>query len=101
MTGAIVLLSGGIDSATALYMTKHEKTDIYTMNMTYTETYDREAEASRELAAAAHVKEHVSIFLPFYKDLERRYHPPPSDPYLFSVRSCEKHRFLWRRGGLR
>jgi 7-cyano-7-deazaguanine synthase len=79
MTGAIVLLSGGIDSATALYVTKHEKTDIYTMNMTYTETYDREAEASRELAAAVHVKEHVSIFLPFYKDLERRYQPPPSD----------------------
>ena len=79
MTGAIVLLSGGIDSATALYVTKHEKTDIYTMNVTYTETYDREAEASRKLAAAAHVKEHVSIFLPFYKDLERRYQPPPSD----------------------
>lgn len=78
VTAAVVLLSGGIDSATALYLTRQEVAEIYTMNVVYAETYDREAEASKRLAAAANVKEHISILLPFYKDLERRYHPVPS-----------------------
>jgi 7-cyano-7-deazaguanine synthase len=78
LQGAIVLLSGGIDSATALYMTKREVEEIYTLNMVYTQTFDSEAEASKRLAAAAQVKEHVTIYLPFYKDLERRYRPSPS-----------------------
>jgi 7-cyano-7-deazaguanine synthase len=78
VTTAVVLLSGGIDSATALYLTKQETAEVYTMNVIYAETYDREAEASERLAARAHVKEHISILLPFYNDLEKRYHPPPS-----------------------
>jgi len=78
LTSAVVLLSGGIDSATALYMTKQETSEVYTLNMIYTEAYDSEAEASKRIAAAAGVKEHVSVFLPFFKDLEKRYHPPPS-----------------------
>jgi 7-cyano-7-deazaguanine synthase len=76
---AIVLLSGGIDSATALYLIKPETDEIYTLNMVYTQSYDSEAEASKRLAAAAQVKEHLVIYLPFYKDLEKRYHPPPSN----------------------
>lgn len=74
----IVLLSGGIDSATALYLTKQEPVEIFTMNMIYDQSYDSEAEASKKLAAAAGVKEHFSILLPFFKDLERLYHPPTS-----------------------
>jgi 7-cyano-7-deazaguanine synthase len=46
--------------------------------MIYTEAHDSEAEASKRLAAAAQVREHLSIYLPFYKDLEKRYHPSPS-----------------------
>jgi 7-cyano-7-deazaguanine synthase len=76
---ALVLLSGGIDSATALYLTKQECDQVYTMNMIYTQTYDSEAEASSKLATVAQVKEHLSIYLPFYKDLEGRYHPQPSN----------------------
>jgi len=49
----IVLLSGGIDSATALYLTKQEPVEIFTMNMIYDQSYDSEAEASKKLAAAA------------------------------------------------
>ena len=78
MSKAIVLLSGGIDSATALFLTKQETDDIYSMNMIYTQSYDSEAEASRRLAAAAQVREHLSIFLPFFKDIEKRYRPTPS-----------------------
>lgn len=75
---AIVLLSGGIDSTTALYLTKQDAAEIFTLNMVYTKSFDREAEASRELAVAAGVKEHVSIYLPFFKDIEDRFHPSPS-----------------------
>lgn len=78
MARALVLLSGGIDSATALYLTKRECDEIYTLNMVYAQTYDSEAEASKKLAAEAHVKEHLSIYLPFFRDLENRYHPQPS-----------------------
>jgi 7-cyano-7-deazaguanine synthase len=75
---ALVLLSGGIDSATALYLTKQECSEVYSMNMIYAETYDSEAEASRRLAADAGVKEHLSVYLPLFKDIENRYRPPPS-----------------------
>ena len=78
MVKALVLLSGGIDSATALYMTRQQYSEVYSMNMVYEETYDSEAEASKKLAADAHVKEHLSVHLPLFKDLEKRYHPPPS-----------------------
>ena len=78
MASAIVLLSGGIDSATALYSTRCDFDEVYTLNMVYTETYDSEAEASKKLAAEAQVKEHLSIYLPFFKDLEIRYHPEDS-----------------------
>ncbi len=78
MKRALVLLSGGIDSATALYLTKQENFEISTLNMVYTQGYDSEAEASKKLATAAQVKEHLSIYLPFFKDLETRYRPEPS-----------------------
>ena len=78
MNRVIVLLSGGIDSATALYLTKQEESEIYSLNMVYTQSYDSEAEASKKIAEAAAVKEHLTIYLPFFKDIERRYHPKPS-----------------------
>jgi 7-cyano-7-deazaguanine synthase len=78
LTRALVLLSGGIDSATALYLTKQKTDDIYTMNMIYTQTYDSEAAAAKKLADVAQVKEHISVYLPFFKDIETRYRPSPS-----------------------
>jgi 7-cyano-7-deazaguanine synthase len=78
MVRTLVLLSGGIDSSTALYLTKQETDDIYSMTMIYDQSYDSEAEASKKIAAAAHVREHLSVFLPFFKDIERRYKSTPS-----------------------
>lgn len=75
MNRAVVLLSGGIDSATALYMAKQKTDEIYSLNMIYTQSYDKEAEASKKIASAASVKEHITIYLPFFKDIEKRYHP--------------------------
>ena len=72
------MLSGGIDSATALYLTKQYTDEIYSINMIYAGAYDAEAEASKRIAAAAQVKEHLTVLLPFFKDIEERYHPAPS-----------------------
>jgi 7-cyano-7-deazaguanine synthase len=79
LTKALVLLSGGIDSATALYMTKRETPDIYSLNVSYAQASYHEAEAAKTLAAAAQVKEHFAVSLPFYKDIQARYHPPESN----------------------
>jgi len=46
--------------------------------MIYAGAYDAEAEAAKRIAAAAEVKEHFTILLPFFKDIEQRYHPAPS-----------------------
>ena len=73
-----MLLSGGIDSATALYLTKQETDDIYSISMVYSQSYDAEAEASKRIAAKAGVKEHITLLLPFFKDISERYHPQPS-----------------------
>jgi 7-cyano-7-deazaguanine synthase len=78
LTATILLLSGGIDSATALYLTKQHTEEIFTLNMVYGGSYDAESEASKRIAAAAQVKEHLTILLPFFKDIEQRYHPTPS-----------------------
>ncbi len=75
---AIVLLSGGIDSATALYLTRQETDDIYSMNILYAQASVREAEASRNLASEAQVKEHITVSLPFFKEIQTRYCPTSS-----------------------
>jgi len=75
LNGAIVLLSGGIDSATALYWTMQETSRLYSMNIRYAQASYQEANASNSLAAAAKVKEHLTVSLPFYKDIQARYHP--------------------------
>ena len=78
MKRAIVFLSGGIDSATALYWTKSMTDDIYSLNVVYAQASIREAEASRKIAEAAKVKEHITVQLPFYKEIQTLYHPDPS-----------------------
>src|SRR5208282_2090331 len=75
---AIVFLSGGIDSATALYWTKRMTADIHSLNVLYAQASIREAEAARRLAEAAKVKEHITVQLPFYKEIQTLYHPDPS-----------------------
>lgn len=48
------------------------------MNILYAQASLREANASSSLATAARVKEHLIISLPFYKDIQARYHPKES-----------------------
>ena len=78
MKSAIVLLSGGIDSATALYWVQQHTPLIYSISIQYAQASYQEAIASKSLANAVKVKEHIAVSLPFYKDLETRYHPATS-----------------------
>ena len=78
MKSAIVLLSGGIDSATALYWAEQKATSIYSLNILYAQASYQEANASKSLANVAKVREHFTVSLPFYKDIQIRYHPTQS-----------------------
>ena len=74
----IVLLSGGIDSATALYLTKKETSEVFSLNFVYAQASIREAETSQRLATEAKVREHITVSLPFFKEIQTRYRPQPT-----------------------
>lgn len=68
MRRAIVLLSGGIDSATALWYTKR-KFDIYGLSFQYGERNRNEMRAARRVAEAADILDHEVIDLGFLHDV--------------------------------
>ena len=64
MKKAIVLLSGGLDSTTALYLAKSQGFDeIYALTFEYGQKHDRELRAARDVARTAGVKEHKFVTL--------------------------------------
>lgn len=64
MKKAIVLLSGGLDSTTALYVAKSEGFDeLYALTFEYGQKHDKELRCSRAVAKAAGVKEHKVVNL--------------------------------------
>jgi 7-cyano-7-deazaguanine synthase len=52
---------------------------MYTMNIQYAQASYQEVEASKRLANAASTIEHIIVSLPFYKDIQSRYHPIQSN----------------------
>ncbi len=58
-TRSVVLLSGGIDSATALAISKAQGFEIYALTFDYKQRHAREIDAARRIAAHIGVKEHV------------------------------------------
>jgi 7-cyano-7-deazaguanine synthase len=56
---AVVLLSGGLDSATTLAIAKNDGFDIYAMSFRYGQRHEVELEAARRVAAAMGVRQHV------------------------------------------
>ncbi len=58
---AIILLSGGLDSATTLAMAKDQGYDCYAMTFQYGQRHAREIQAARRIAAAFDVHEHRFI----------------------------------------
>ncbi|MEM0482287.1 MAG: 7-cyano-7-deazaguanine synthase [Nitrososphaerota archaeon] len=68
----LVLLSGGIDSAVALWLVRRERPadEVYTLTIDYHRRSRGEDECAARLAAKAGVSSHLKINLPFLKDLE-------------------------------
>jgi len=58
---AVVLLSGGLDSATTLAIAKAQGYAVYAMSFRYGQTHDVELQAARKQAASAGVREHVVV----------------------------------------
>ena len=61
MTGAVVLLSGGLDSTTTLAVAKRDGFTPHAMTFRYGQRHEIEVDAARRVARAAHVADHVVI----------------------------------------
>ncbi len=59
MRKAVVLLSGGLDSATVLSIAKEEGFELYALTILYGQRHQIEGEAARRVAAALGVAKHV------------------------------------------
>jgi 7-cyano-7-deazaguanine synthase len=55
---AVVLLSGGLDSATALAMARSQNFECYALSVEYGQRHSAELDAARRVAAAAGVRDH-------------------------------------------
>src|SRR5207247_3450340 len=60
---AVVLLSGGMDSATALAMTQKEGFDVIALTLDYGQRHRREIAAAKRVAAHFRVREHRVVSL--------------------------------------
>jgi 7-cyano-7-deazaguanine synthase len=60
---AVVLLSGGLDSATAFAVARAEGFECYALSFDYGQRHRRELEAARQVAAALGAKQHLVLRL--------------------------------------
>lgn len=58
---AVVLLSGGLDSTTVLYLAKSEGYDCYALSFDYQQRHRRELAAARDIATSAGVAAHQIV----------------------------------------
>ncbi|HQX81839.1 MAG TPA: 7-cyano-7-deazaguanine synthase QueC [Vicinamibacterales bacterium] len=61
MKRAVVLLSGGLDSATAAAMAQREGWELFALTLKYGQVHQAELEAARRVAAALGVSRHVEL----------------------------------------
>jgi len=61
MKKAVILLSGGLDSATTLALAKEQGYSCYALSLDYGQRHTAELDAARHIAAAAEVAEHKII----------------------------------------
>lgn len=61
MKKAVVLLSGGLDSTTALYLAKSQGFEVYAISFDYGQRHDKELECAKNVAKAAGAKEHIIV----------------------------------------
>jgi 7-cyano-7-deazaguanine synthase len=70
---ALVLLSGGLDSATCLYWARQQFQDIYGITFNYHDRIKQEQKASAQLASKARVTELLVVDIPFIKEFGDSY----------------------------
>ncbi len=58
---AVVLLSGGMDSTTALYIAKSEGYEVYAISFNYGQRHYKELDCAKIIAENAGVKEHIVV----------------------------------------
>lgn len=58
---AVVLLSGGMDSTTALYIAKSQGYEIYAISFNYGQRHFKELECAKIISEKADVKEHIIV----------------------------------------
>ena len=58
---AVVLLSGGLDSATAAALARRDGYELYALTVRYGQTHAREVEAARQVAASIGVSQQIEI----------------------------------------
>ena len=58
---AVILLSGGVDSATAAAMAQQDDFDLYALTFRYGQRHEREIEAAKRVAAWLRAREHLTI----------------------------------------
>ena len=63
MPGAVVLLSGGLDSYTAAAVAKRDGFDVFALSINYGQRHAEELEASRVVANALGVRKHLQLDL--------------------------------------
>ncbi len=66
----IVLLSGGMDSATLLWLSKEHFEDVYAISFNYGQRHSIEITYAKELAKIAEVKEHIVVDVPVYTSID-------------------------------
>jgi len=66
----IILLSGGMDSAVLLWLSKTMFKDVYTISYSYGQKHSIELEYAKELSKIASVKEHFIVEVPHLKQLK-------------------------------
>src|SRR5437016_5995526 len=65
---ALIMLSGGIDSATCLYWAKKNFTKVFAITFNYYDRVENEKKATVELAKRVDVEKLLEIDIPFIKE---------------------------------
>jgi 7-cyano-7-deazaguanine synthase len=65
----IVLLSGGLDSAVAMYWAQAQGWDVFPVEYEYFERPERERRACRDLRSRAGITNHISVPVPFLREV--------------------------------
>ncbi len=66
----MVLLSGGMDSATLLWLARKEFSRVWTISFNYGQRHRVELKYAEELACLANVEDHIVVDMPLYRSLK-------------------------------